>query len=205
MTGDNPQAAMLREQGATQLNLPSMHRSAGGGNEFLSAVREAAEGEYDVLGEMGRGDRGLVFYLARDLSTQRLVALKLEPGDSPEEFSLEVVTRLESTFQAEVSSCPRCNVPAQEGWRRYCPQCGADLSVFSSGMQSAVELLEAVREAASDEFEILGEADQTEGGGRVYFARNRSSGGIVALRLKKASHSTDGEEYSLSQTRMLKL
>ena len=159
---------------------------------------------YDVLGEMGRGDRGIIVYLARDLSTERLVALKLEPGDPPQEFSLEVVKQLDSSLPAAESRCPSCSAAPQVGWGRYCPQCGADMSGFSSELQSPAELLEAVREAASDEFEVLGEMDRAEGGGRVYFARDRTSGGIVALRLEKQKDSRGSEEYALSQTRLLK-
>lgn len=204
MTGDHHLADMLRKHGATKINLPSLQERPSGDDEFLSAVREAVEGEYDLLGEMGRDDRRIIVYLARDLSSGRLVALKLEQGDSRDEFSLEVVKQLDSSLLTAESSCPRCNAPAQVGWRRYCPQCGADMSGFSSELQSPADLLEAVREAAPDEFEVLGEMDRAEGGGRVYFARDRKSGGIITLRLQRQKDSHGGEEYGLSQTRLLK-
>lgn len=194
---------MLREHGATMINLPSLHDRPSGGDGFLSAVREAAEGEFDVLGEIGRGDRGIV-YLARDTSTNRLVALKLEQGDSADEFSLDVLKQLDSSLLTLETSCPSCNTPAQADWRRYCPQCGADLSGYSSKPQSPAEMLKAVREAAPDQLEVLGEMDQTEGGGRVYFARDRNTGGIVALRLTPREDASGSNEYALSQTRLLK-
>ena len=202
MTADHRRADMLREHGTTMINLPSLNDRASGGAEFLSAVREAAEGEFEVLGEIGRGDRGIV-YLARDMSTDRLVALKLEAGDSADEFSLDVVKQLDRSLLTMESSCPRCNTAAQADWRRYCPQCGFDLSGYSSELQSPADLLNAVREAAPDQLEILGEMDRAEGGGRVYFARDRNTGGIVALRLTRQKDAGGSEDYALSQTRLL--
>jgi hypothetical protein len=203
MTADHHHADMLRQKGATKLNLPALQDSAAPDDEFLQAVREAAEGEYEVLGEMGRGQRGAIVYLARDLSTKRLVALRLEQGDSPDEFSLEVVKQLDSSVPAVESSCPKCGAP-QRGWGRFCPQCGSDLSGLSTELHSSEDLLQAVKDASAGEFEVLGEMDQAEGGGRVYFARDLASGGLVALRLLKEKTAAGAEEYALNKTRVLK-
>lgn len=203
MTGDHHHADMLRRQGATKLNLPALQDHAAPDDEFLQAVRDAAEGEYEVVGEMGRGLRGAIVYLARDLSTRRLVALRLEPGDSPDEFTLEVVKQLDSSVPAVESSCPKCGAP-QRGWGRFCPQCGSDLSGLSTELHSSEELLQAVRDASAGEFEVLGEMDRAEGGGRVYFARDLASGGLVALRLLREKTAGGAEEYALNKTRVLK-
>ena len=45
--------------------------------EMLQAVQGAAEGEYEVLGEMERSEGGGVVYFARELKSGRLVALRL--------------------------------------------------------------------------------------------------------------------------------
>ena len=45
-------------------------------DELLRAVRDAAAGSHDVLGEMGRDAGGRVIYLARDLKSAALVALR---------------------------------------------------------------------------------------------------------------------------------
>ena len=65
MTGDHHHADMLRQQGATRLRLPALEDSPAPDDEFLRAVRDAAEGEFEVLGEMGRGQHGAIVYLAR--------------------------------------------------------------------------------------------------------------------------------------------
>jgi hypothetical protein len=203
MTGDHHHADMLRREGATKLSLPTLQDSPAPDDEFLQAVRDAAEGEYEVVGEMGRGQRGTIVYLARDLSSERLVALRLEQGATPDEFTLEVVKQLDSSMPAVESSCPKCGAP-QRGWGRFCPQCGSDLSGLSTELHSSEELLQAVKDASAGEFEVLGEMDQAEGGGRVYFARDLASGGLVALRLLKEETAAGGEEYALNKTRVLK-
>ncbi|UCH35069.1 MAG: PEGA domain-containing protein, partial [Armatimonadota bacterium] len=203
MTADHHHADMLRQQGATRLRLPALEDSPAPDDEFLRAVRDAAEGEFEVLGEMGRGQRGAIVYLARDLSSERLVALRLEQGEAPDEFTLEVVKQLDSSMPAVESSCPKCGAP-QRGWGRFCPQCGSDLSGLSAELHSSEELLQAVKDASAGEFEVLGEMDQAEGGGRVYFARDLASGGLVALRLLKETTASGAEEYALNKTRVLK-
>ena len=58
--------------------------SGGGDDDLLRAVKEAAAAEYDILGEMGRGERGSVVYLSRERASQKLVALTKERGaDDP--------------------------------------------------------------------------------------------------------------------------
>ncbi len=114
---------ILKASGKTTLNLPAIAgRETPQDEDQLAAVREVAEGQFDVLGEMGRGKKGSVVYLARDLSTQRLVALKLS-HEGREDYTLEVVQQLDGTVPALEGACSRCGKP-QEGWGRYCWNCG---------------------------------------------------------------------------------
>ena len=46
------------------------HQGGGGEDDLLPAVRAAATAEYEILSEMGRGERGTVVYLARERATQ---------------------------------------------------------------------------------------------------------------------------------------
>ena len=61
---------MLRENGTTRLNVaPS--RSSAQDDPFLTAVKEAAAADFTVLGEIGRGEGGVIMYLARDMESSR--------------------------------------------------------------------------------------------------------------------------------------
>jgi len=61
-------------------------------------------GDYEVLGELGRGGMGVV-YLARQLSLGRLVALKMLPGDlSGDQAAL-------ARFRREIRALGRCDHP----------------------------------------------------------------------------------------------
>ena len=125
---------ILKASGKTTLNLPAIAgRETPQDEDQLAAVREVAEGQFDVLGEMGRGKKGSVVYLARDLSTQRLVALKLF-HEGQDEYTLEVVQQLDGTVPALEGACARsfasrhivsragCRYHAAHDMARYCDQ-----------------------------------------------------------------------------------
>jgi len=192
---------MLRGSGKTTLNLPAIRSDPKPDQVLLDAVRDIAQGEYDVLGEMGRGKKGSVVYLARDLQTSRLVALKLE-HEGLDEYGLEVLRALDKSLPAVEGSCPRCG-SRLAGWGRFCPQCGADVSGAVQD-KSAAELVEAVKDAAGADLEVLGEMDRAEGGGRVYFARDKRDGRIIALRLQKDPDAQGADEYVIDRTQVLK-
>ena len=191
--------SILRDSGSTRLSLPTAG-AAGTRDEFLAAVQAAAAGEFAVLGEIGRAS-GDIAYLARDLASNKLVALRLTSGGTDNDYLLEVTSRLDSNVPAPPSSCARCDAPVR-GWNRFCTQCGVDLwRDRSVGERWAKQdLLEAVKEASLGKFEILGEMTRSEGGGVVYFARDLETGKIEALRLQQ-----DGAgDYSIGLTGVLK-
>jgi len=75
--------------------------------EALFAVPPAPEarlGDFELLGELGRGGMGVV-YLARQLSLGRLVALKMLPGD------LSADATALARFQREIRALARCDHP----------------------------------------------------------------------------------------------
>ena len=169
---------------------------------FLAAVQRAVGEHFEVLGEMGHGAKGRIVYLAREAGSGHLVALQLTPGESaPDgEVWLEVLRQLDASVPAGEGVCPRCSV-ALRGWARFCGQCGADLSGVVDA--SPDRLLDAVRAAAGAEYEVLGPMERAEGGGAVYFARERSTGRIVALRLERDATAGAREQYSLGRTMVL--
>ena len=79
----------------------------GGTEELMCAAREAAAADYDILGEMGRGERGSVVYLAVESASQKLVALKLLPDGG--EYELSVMRELDASIPAASYQCPSCN------------------------------------------------------------------------------------------------
>ncbi len=191
--------SVLRKSGTTRVSLPGVNAPGASANDFLEAVREVAAAEhYELLGEIGHGKDLSIVYLARDLQYKSLVALRLEPGVG-DEYVLEVVQQLDSSIPSVEGNCPKCGT-SPRGWGRYCTQCGLDLSGVATGIQPTADLMQAVKEAAGDEFEILGEMSRAQGGGRVYFARQIRTGNIVALRLSREGAS----DYSLGQTGVLK-
>ena len=88
------------------------------------AVREAAAGTFDVLGELGAGASGGVVYLARELASQALVVLKLEPGDDGaggSQYFLDVGRELDASVPDVELRCPRCRGKLRQ-WARFCTQ-----------------------------------------------------------------------------------
>ena len=192
---------ILRDSGSTNFNIPQVGEAGTPPHDaLLGAVRKAAAGEYEVFGEITRGEDSSVVYLARDVADTRLLVLKLTPG-SGGEYVLEVVKELDSSVAAPEGACPSCRSPLRQ-WGRYCTRCGSDLwgDPSFSGEWSRQELLQAVKEIARDRFEILGEVPRAEGGGFVYFGRDLTTGKVMALRLLKES----ADAFSLGQTGLLK-
>lgn len=194
--------------GTTRLTVGVAALQGPPGANLLQAVQKAVAGEHEILGELGRGDRGKVVYLAREVASGHLVALQLLPAtDAAGDLWLEVVRKLDASVPSVEGACPRCG-KAVVGWGRFCGHCGADLSGVAgaaAGRGAATDaLLRVVKEAARHRYEILGQMDRAEGGGVVYFARELGTGRIVALRLQReASAPAGAEQYSLGVTQVL--
>lgn len=149
-----------------------------------------------MLGELVQEHPGVLAYLARERATGGLVGLRLEL-EAPNHYMLDIVRELPTAMAGIEARCPRCATDAVAG-ARFCTRCGSDLSGIGSmgrGIPRA-ELAAGLERAAAGKYEILGELAGAEGG-PVYFARERGTSGIVALRLWKDAH----DEYVLHVTR----
>ncbi len=188
----------LRATGSARLSV-AMRAPVAEEDPLLAAVRGAAGGDYAVLGEIGRA-QGTVAYLARDVASGRLVAFRVTPTGAADDYVLDLAGSLDQSVPAPQSTCPVCRTPVR-GWARFCTQCGRNLwSDQAAGEQWAKDdLLQAVREATTGKFEILGEMEHAGGKGSVYFARDLTTGKIEALRLEREA----GAEYSIGLTGVL--
>ena len=202
---------MAQNAGTTVIKLGRDALQEPRSSKFMRAVQKAVAGEYEVLGELGHGRNGTIVYLARELATRHLVALRFLPGDGTArdagEMWLEVLRRLDESIPAADAACPRCG-KTLHNWGRFCSQCGADLSGIAQGADRAGsedELLRAVKEAARGRYEVLGQMSRTEGGGVVYFAKDLKSDRITALRLHKQTAADGGtEQYKLGVTQVIR-
>lgn len=180
---------------------PGSPTDQGSEDELLRAVKDAAASEYEILGEMGRGERGSVVYLARERASKKLVALKLRRNAG--EYELSVVRELDATVPAMGLMCPACHVDLV-GWGRFCSHCGQDLSSARPNGASTEQLIQAVQAAASGKYEVLGEMERPDGNGAVYFARENASQRLVALRLTRESAGDGAESFALGVTQVIK-
>jgi hypothetical protein len=183
--------------GVTRLFLPTLEVEGAPKGRFLDAVREAAKGEFEILGELGRRTDGEIAYLARDLSKPGLVALRLEPNaDDRHDYAMTVLEELDGSLPATGGGCQKCYEPLR-GWGRYCPKCGHDLSgVDASGAPGSGAQVEAlVKRLTGGECDILGEMRRAEGGGTVYFAKQEGEDTIVGIRLRKG----EGTDYEVER------
>ena len=174
----------------------------------LQAVRDAVQGEYEVLGELGRNAAGVSVFLARQLRVGSLVALRARPAEGPasaNEIWLDVMRQLDASMPGPREQCASCN-RAIGSWDRFCGHCGADLSGSPGDRASADQMLQAVRDAAGARYEVIGAMNRADGGGDVYFARDRRTGALTALRLKRDTSAAHGDapQYLLGRTTVLK-
>ncbi|MBK8056871.1 MAG: hypothetical protein IPK33_03015 [Gemmatimonadetes bacterium] len=174
--------------------------------DLLNDLRSALSADFDVVGFLGRSDERNVYFLARELVTSELVALRLKrtgfTADGQEEYEPSVVRDLDPSVPDPSPNCPRCSAPLR-AWAKFCTQCRLELSGVSSSMSqqySRSELLEAVQEYADGEYQVLGDMRRRDGAGFVYFALRRATGELVTLRLKRE----EGNQYHLAETRVIK-
>ena len=168
--------------------------------ELLEEVRATAEG-FQVFGELGRRSDRDIWYLARDLETTKLVALRLRQqgvdANGQPEFSLEIAEELDKDVPLGEGECPGCRAPIRS-FARFCGRCGTDLTASSrtpETREARAELLEQVRAASEEFYDVIGEMTWGGGAGTVYFAIERETGRLVRLRLK-----LEGSDYSLGET-----
>lgn len=152
------------------------------------ALSRALVGEYEILTRLGFGRGDAPVYLARELSSDTLVSLRLPPlsfGDESQEYGLEIVRQLDSSLPDIETRCSHCGATLRQ-WSRFCSQCGRDISgIAPSPSGQTREMLRATaREAAADRYDVLGEMTRAEGGGLVYFAREAGTGTVVGLQIE---------------------
>jgi hypothetical protein len=163
-------------------------------SELYEAVEEATQNEYALLAQLGGGGTWAAF-LGRPLSGRGPLAILLlqEAEDDDGEFDLETVEALDAGLPLGRTTCHACG-QGDEGWPRFCPRCGADLTGIPADAAvpggSAEELLEEVRGAAAGVYDVLGDMPHAEGGGPLYFAREAGTGRVVGLALR---HEADGD------------
>lgn len=156
-------------------------------DELFDQILSATAGEYEIHGELGRDWTGRA-YLAREIASGQHVVLRL-PSDSD---ALEVLPRLSSTVPMAGGVCADCG-DALTSWGGRCLACGAPVAgipaewPWSPSVEASV--LEEVRHAAGDSYEVLGAMEQEETGGTVLFAREVASDRLVALAL----HADEGD------------
>jgi len=179
-------------------------------DRLLRTLQSSLAGQFELFGELGRGDGGRIVYLAREIASGRLVALQLTPTGSRtvggEDYWFEILRTLDANVPAPDSDCPRCGKPLG-GWGRYCRHCGVDLAGIAPAATpgAADHLLRDVQAAARGRYDLLGQMDRTEGGGTVYFAREIATGKLVALRVQREPEGEHGtERYSIGITGILK-
>lgn len=158
------------------------------------ALARALTGEYEILARLGIGSAGAPVYLARELVTDNLVALRLPPlvsGNEAQEYGLEIVRQLDASLPEIETRCSHCGATLRQ-WARFCTRCGRDISGFepSVGGQSRDQLRALARETAAGKYEVLGEMTRAEGGGLVYFGRELATGQVVGLQLEPGPEAT---------------
>jgi hypothetical protein len=191
----------LDRAGGTRFNLPAFAPGKRLEDSLAAAVGEAAAPDYEVLGEVARGSGDqAVLFLAREIATRALVALRATAGAGPHEYLLEIARKLDPSLPAPDSSCHRCGAPFK-AWGRFCGQCGAAVwGDVIGGNASPADLRAAVEEAGRGRYEVLGEMARGDGPGVVYFARDLESGRIEALRVQPEG----ANEYSIGKTSVLR-
>jgi len=159
-----------------------------------NALSRALAGEYDIVARLGMASGGAPVYLARERMTDSLVALRLPPLESDgesREFGLEVVRQIDKSLPAIETRCSNCSAVLRQ-WSRFCVQCGRDVSGLAPapGGQTRETLRRLARDTAADKYDILGDMARAEGGGMVYFGRDRATGHVVGLQLESGPESS---------------
>ena len=170
--------------------------------ELLAAVKEQTSEAFVIYGELGGEKLTGLALLALERETGALVVLIVSVGTGPDgeiELGVEVCTELEASIPALGTMCVSCGDRLRPAGL-FCPNCGAEVAGPSGAAEADLdEMRAAVVGSITEDYELLGELLRKEGG-RVYFAREKASGAIAALRLNKGT--ADGE-FELVETQAI--
>ncbi|MGH7618114.1 MAG: hypothetical protein ACREPM_12870 [Gemmatimonadaceae bacterium] len=158
------------------------------------ALARALAGEYEIVARLGLGTGDAPVYLARELITDTLVALRLPPLASEtetREFGLEVVRQIDGSLPEIETRCSHCGGVLRQ-WSRFCSHCGRDISGLSPTLagQTREQLRRMADDAGAGKYEMLGEMTRVEGGGIVYFGRELATGQVLGLQLEGGPDAT---------------
>jgi serine/threonine protein kinase len=176
-------------------------RDSGSGTSrgaLLAAVREAAEGVYEVLGDMPRAEGGGAVYFAREIASQRLVALRLLPdeqqeADEAEAYTLGVTQLLAlnpALTPAEKKRAPNA---------RVCPQCGEEFGpdmkfcpTDGVALRALAQSEGLVGQILADRYHIVRKLG--EGGmGEVYLGEHVKMGRPCAIKVMRRALADDAD------------
>ena len=150
------------------------------------------------MGELGQTGEGPAF-LARDRSTHELVAVRADTAGG-----VSVMNTLNSSVPTSSRDCPICRTPISD-WRRFCDQCGSDLSgvdVAPEGLD-ARRVVEEILRTSNRPVDLFGPMKRSEGGGDVWFGSDRQTGEILALDLRRQRDSAGAGGYSVEVTAVI--
>jgi len=127
--------------------------------EVVASTEARRFGEYELLGELGRGGMGIV-YLARQSTVGRLVALKIFPP------ALSADAVASARFEREIAALGRCDHPnvvkviaagKAEGTSYYAMElvAGATLAAVGRSLSGAGSVAEAISTASNESREVF--------------------------------------------------
>lgn len=196
--------------GGSRLNIPGAAGATKGEEEIARVAREMAGARYEVIGELGRSDRGAVALLGRDRELDALVVLSLtRDGGSLFDrgsYAGTVLPELSDALPLGDVECPVCGVQLTS-WARLCQNCWSDVSGVVAGADpgtTTADLLADARRIARGTYTILGHLTRVEGGGLVYFGRAMKGGAVGAFRLLERQSASGEMSRTLGLIRALR-
>lgn len=171
---------------------PDIPAPIGAMGDVLEAFRAQSDGEYEIFGEMGR-ERGMLYFLARELATLDLVVLRLAPATGG--FVRDLDRRVLPRTGTDRSTCAGCGARL-DGATDKCPQCARMISTTGRTATERAEEQVRLREmsAATDgEYDFISEIDASNPASSTYFARRLRDDTVVGI-IRERSRSFGREE-----------